>query len=69
VLLHSFEVAHWAPLSLRPHELFTHTLGGRQSPLDVHALRHLLPLQRNGLHGTGSGATQVPKEEHVDGGV
>jgi len=68
-LLHSTMVVHDAPLALRPHELFAHTLGATHCALVVQPVKHLLALQANGAHGSASGATHWPLALHIDAGV
>jgi len=54
---HSASSAHSAPNGFRPHEPFTQTLPGVQSPSFVHFERHFEPWQVKGLHVRADGLT------------
>jgi hypothetical protein len=59
-----------APLLFFPHELCaSHVLGGTQSLLVPHEVKHLAPLQTNGAQGNEAGAIHCPVLLQVDGGV
>jgi hypothetical protein len=67
--VHSAFAEQDAPGPFVPHEFVRQVLGARQSVLSVQALKHAVPLQTYGLHGSESGATHWPVELHIDGGT
>jgi hypothetical protein len=69
VLMHSTPAVHEAPLGFLPHDTLMHELGARHCALVVQALKHLVPLQTYGLHGTESGAVHAPVALQVEGPV
>jgi hypothetical protein len=67
--VHSAFAEQDAPGPFVPHEFVMQVLGVRQSVLTVQALKHDVPLQTYGLHGSASGAAHWPVALQVDGGT
>jgi hypothetical protein len=68
-LLHWLPAVQAAPLTLRPHERFTHVLGATQSLSVAQVPRQALLRQVKVPQGTSAGVTQAPLPSQVDTGV
>src|SRR5260221_3748136 len=67
---HSTAAEHEDPLVFLPHELCaSHTLGGTQAALLVHAEKQRVPLQAKGAQASDGRATHCPVVLHADAGV
>jgi hypothetical protein len=67
---HSTAAEHEDPLVFLPQELCaSHTFGGTQAALLVHAEKQRVPLQAKGAQASDGGATHCPVLLHADDGV